>query len=65
MRRPQTMPRRPEWFGLFSIRERLLLLGGRMEVASSPQQGTRVTPRARHPLLLPRPTGEDARGLAH
>jgi PAS domain S-box-containing protein len=29
-------------FGLFSIRERLHLLGGRMEIKSSPQRGTRV-----------------------
>lgn len=33
----------PSGFGLFSIRERLQLLGGRMEVTSSSQQGTRVT----------------------
>lgn len=33
----------PGGFGLFSIRERLQLLGGRMEVQSAPQQGTRVT----------------------
>ena len=33
----------PSGFGLFSIRERLQLLGGRMEVVSSPKQGTRVT----------------------
>ncbi|MEN6498877.1 MAG: PAS domain S-box protein [Thermoguttaceae bacterium] len=29
-------------FGLFSIRERLELMGGRMEIASAPGQGTRV-----------------------
>jgi signal transduction histidine kinase/CheY-like chemotaxis protein len=29
-------------FGLFSIRERLQLLGGRMEIVSSPQKGTRI-----------------------
>lgn len=33
----------PGGFGLFSIRERLQLLGGRMEVESALQQGTRVT----------------------
>jgi len=30
-------------FGMFSIRERLELLGGRLEIASSPGQGTQVT----------------------
>jgi hypothetical protein len=30
-------------FGLFSIRERLDLMGGRVDVASSPGKGTRVT----------------------
>jgi signal transduction histidine kinase len=30
-------------FGLFSIRERIDLIGGRVEVASSPGKGTRVT----------------------
>jgi PAS domain S-box-containing protein len=30
-------------FGLFSIRERLLLLGGEMTIAASPGHGTRVT----------------------
>lgn len=30
-------------FGLFSIRERLEYLGGRMEVHSAPNQGTRIT----------------------
>ena len=30
-------------FGLFSIRERLKHLGGRMEIVSAPGQGTRVT----------------------
>jgi signal transduction histidine kinase len=30
-------------FGLFSIRERLELLGGRMEVATAPGRGTRIT----------------------
>jgi signal transduction histidine kinase len=30
-------------FGLFSIRERLHLLGGEMTIASSPGRGTRVT----------------------
>jgi PAS domain S-box-containing protein len=49
----------PSGFGLFSIRERLLLLGGRMEMASSPQQGTRVTLYApATPSPAPRPTGE-------
>jgi len=34
---------KPSGFGLFSIRERLELIGGRMEVTSAPGQGTRVT----------------------
>jgi signal transduction histidine kinase len=29
-------------FGLFSIRERLMLLGGNLEIETSPGQGTRV-----------------------
>jgi len=46
-------------FGLFSIRERLQLLGGRMETASSPQKGTRVTlyaPAAPVPESPPTPS---------
>jgi len=39
-----------EGFGLFSIRERLESMGGRMEVESEPGQGTRVTLRL--PLRL-------------
>lgn len=35
--------RSPHGFGLFSIRERLTPLGGRIEVASRPGQGTRVS----------------------
>jgi len=38
--------------GLFSIRERLMLLGGRLEVESSPGQGTRFY------LVAPRGTGQ-------
>jgi signal transduction histidine kinase len=34
---------RPGGFGLFSIRERLHYLGGRLEIESQPGQGTRVT----------------------
>ena len=30
-------------FGLFSVRERLALFGGRMDVASAPGEGTRIT----------------------
>ena len=33
-------------FGMFSIRRRLEVLGGEVEVLSSPGQGTRVTLRA-------------------
>ena len=52
--------RRPETaagggFGLFSIRERLELLGGRMEVDAAPGRGTRVTivaPRRRSQPIL-------------
>ncbi|NLG50104.1 MAG: PAS domain S-box protein [Chloroflexi bacterium] len=39
-----------EGFGLFSIRERIESMGGRMEVESAPGQGTRVTLRL--PLRL-------------
>jgi two-component system sensor histidine kinase UhpB len=35
-------PARHGGFGLFSIRERLRLLGGRLEVESAPGMGTRV-----------------------
>lgn len=52
-------------FGLFSIRERLEVLGGRLEITSAPQQGTRVTllaplyqhalPEPRLPKILPAP----------
>jgi signal transduction histidine kinase len=34
--------RRPGRLGLFSIRERLTLLGGRFEIDSAPGQGTRM-----------------------
>ncbi len=37
-------------FGLFNIRERLKLLGGRLEVISNPEEGTRV--QARLPLKV-------------
>jgi signal transduction histidine kinase len=30
-------------FGLFSVRERLLLLGGRLEISSAPGSGTKIT----------------------
>ncbi len=40
-------------FGLMSIRERLGLLGGRLEIASQPHEGTRLTLLA---PLRPRPT---------
>mgnify|MGYP005842001721 CR=1 FL=1 len=46
----------PSGFGLFSIRERLQLLGGRMEVVSSPKRGTRVTlyaPATPSPVAVP------------
>jgi CHASE1-domain containing sensor protein/signal transduction histidine kinase/CheY-like chemotaxis protein len=42
-----------EHFGLFSIQQRLELLGGRMSIEASPGQGTRVTLRA--PLDTPGP----------
>jgi signal transduction histidine kinase len=38
--------REGQGFGLFSIRERLRLLGGRMDVVSAPGEGTKVTVRA-------------------
>jgi signal transduction histidine kinase len=36
-----------ESFGIFSIRERMSALGGRLELESQPRQGTRAT------LVLP------------
>ena len=33
-------------FGLFSVRERLSLIGGRMEIDSAPGAGTRITVHA-------------------
>jgi signal transduction histidine kinase len=33
----------PSGFGIFSIRERMLHLGGRFEIKSAPGQGTQVT----------------------
>jgi signal transduction histidine kinase len=33
----------PDGFGLFSIRERIKHMGGRLEIESRPGQGTRVT----------------------
>lgn len=33
----------PQGFGLFSVRERLQLFGGRMEIRAQPQRGTQVT----------------------
>ena len=45
-------------FGLFSIRERLGLLGGRMVIDSSPQCGTRVM------LVAPRRNPKDSAGAA-
>ena len=45
-------------FGLFSIRERMLALGGRLELASAPGQGTRAT------LILPLPPVRTADGEA-
>lgn len=45
-------------FGLFSIRERMLALGGRLELTSAPGQGTRAT------LILPLPTMPKADGAA-
>lgn len=40
----------PDGFGLFNIRERLEIIGGRMDVQSAPGRGTRVT------LTAPLPT---------
>lgn len=47
----------PTGFGLFSIRERLALMGGRMQIESAPGAGTRIT------LIAPTspPASEDAR----
>ena len=35
-------------FGLFSVREQIIRLGGQFDVTSSPQQGTRITLRIPH-----------------
>ena len=48
-----------EKFGLFSIRERLELSGGKLEVTSQPGRGTRVR------FTLPAPPSEMAPALAH
>lgn len=45
-------------FGLFSIRERLLLIGGQMHIDSSPTQGTRVSLLAPVPASDPQPASE-------
>jgi len=43
----------PRSFGLFSIRERLLLLGGRLDIASQPGRGTQIR------LVSPLPATDD------
>lgn len=48
-----------EKFGLFSIRERLELSGGKLEVTSQPGRGTRVR------FTLPAPPSEMAPAVAH
>lgn len=40
-------------FGLFSVREQVLRLGGHFEVTSSPQHGTRITLRVPHLARTP------------
>src|SRR5690606_2406129 len=45
-----------EHFGLFSVRERLNMIGGRMHIESTPRQGTRVTLTV--PMTLP-PAAEE------
>ncbi|HKE82553.1 MAG TPA: PAS domain S-box protein [Vicinamibacterales bacterium] len=47
----------PTGWGLFSIRERLMLLGGRLEIESAPGQGTRFR------LVVPRRDRPAATGL--
>ncbi len=37
-------------FGLFSIRDRLRFLGGRLDCDSSPQKGSRIAVTVPHPL---------------
>jgi CheY-like chemotaxis protein len=50
-------------FGLFSIRERLSYLGGRMEILSSPGRGSRFTLRVPVPLsTTPATAGEVTQG---
>lgn len=48
-------------FGLFSVREQVLRLGGHFEVTSSPQHGTRITLRVPH--LARRPNTPQPQGL--
>ena len=50
-------------FGLFSVRERLNLLGGRMEIDSAPGKGSRCTLLA-PPASLPRGAGSQPAGNA-
>ncbi|MCE5325442.1 MAG: PAS domain S-box protein [Planctomycetaceae bacterium] len=49
-------------FGLFSISERIELLGGRMEIDSAPQRGSRFTLTAPATFLCPLPAPRSGQG---
>jgi len=46
-------------FGLFSIRERLEMLGGHLEIESLPGKGTRITLQAPEPAAAPPPANDE------
>lgn len=58
---PEAIGRTPSGYGLFAVRERLGMLGGRLEIQASPGHGTRAT--ALGPLPAPaESTGENTDG---
>jgi PAS domain S-box-containing protein len=53
----------PEGFGLFSIHERISLVGGKLEYESSPGNGARFTLTA--PLSVPKPKQHETSPIVH
>ena len=51
-----THPEKPDGFGLFSIRERVGLIGGRLQVDSAPGQGARIVVELPRRAALPATT---------
>jgi PAS domain S-box-containing protein len=60
----QTTGSRGGTFGLFSVRERLALLGGQMEIESAPGRGSRFTLRVPRAQPLKRKTRGKTKGLS-